>query len=307
MATWNPAATTFSHASDAGFQQWATELLDALTNGAFASSGTIYTNLSQTADTGQLASATLATAVRPAVNTALGYICLAFNDTQASTAPVAIKIEVGTGSTTTSGGVWVTIGNGFDGAGGVINATLARTQYNLAPASTTTNYSTYCSCVDGGLNLIFKNTGGPSGSSGFLFLINRGSDLSTGAPDADSLHYAIASTNVQPSFRNVSTAGTGTVGNTNTVSCNIPASITSSLVGGIAQVFKHYVAAPGCLVRPVRNLLCAVASECPSGTTITASPIASGDSHTYLSLALGGAQYPISNNYSGFNLLIVWE
>src|SRR5688572_17990860 len=94
-----------THSSAATFAVWGKALSDALTE----------KGLPKTADTGQINWLS-----PPAYNgtggTAMGYENRRFDDALQATAPIFIKIEYGTGASSTNKapGIWVTVGTGSD-------------------------------------------------------------------------------------------------------------------------------------------------------------------------------------------------
>ena len=129
MANTSLTNTACDHTSTAGFRAWGLELHNQL-----ASVG-----LTNTADTGQV---NWATVTVPGINTAGGYEIWRFNDTLQGTTPIFLKIEFGTGGTSTYPAVWITVGNGSNGSGTLTGLTSSRCAcgYYQAPLSTTTLY-----------------------------------------------------------------------------------------------------------------------------------------------------------------------
>lgn len=123
------------HTTDVGYHNWVAEHINALVT---------QIGLTQTADTGQTANGGT---VRPGVGTAGGYIILRFNDTAQATSPVFMKIEYGTGGTTSIPQIWISCGRGSDGAGNLTTVTFARSSVtnNVQPTSIITSYvSKFC-------------------------------------------------------------------------------------------------------------------------------------------------------------------
>lgn len=92
--------------SDALFRVWVQAVHDHLAAA-----------LTQTTDTGQI---NLTTVLKPTVaNTAAGYEIWRFKDTLQATSPIFLKIEYGSGGSSTGANpmVWVTLGTGSDGVG----------------------------------------------------------------------------------------------------------------------------------------------------------------------------------------------
>lgn len=309
MKTFSPAPATLDHTSDAQYRLWAAELFNALTSGAFSLGGIAYSAFQQTADTGQMTSAALATLARPAVNTANGYVIMKFTDTQAPNCQVYVKIEIGTGSAATTPSVWFTIGTQTDGAGTIGGtALLARTQYMAVPGNTGATRATYATCGDGFFALVFKYQGWTANPNTLFFFISRGFD-DTGVATGDGLTFGISLANSQVLCRNVTGNGglsAPTLVGTNDQGtyCTIPGALTASNVGGTPQAFKWYGAHPRVLT--LKPLCSVLQSEV---NTQTQFPVAlcSDGVHNYISIQLGGNQNPNYNNIAGYNVGLIWE
>jgi hypothetical protein len=176
--------TVFDHTSDAGFRTWGNELMTMLITTL---------GLTQTTDTGQLAFPMTAT-TRPATTTAAGYYILKFNDTLQSTTPIFIKIEPGTGGTSTSPGLWVTVGTGSNGSGTLTGlSSRASCTVNAGPLSTVTNYTSRgCyNATQGVLWIDFKQNGAVANESMYSFMVIRSVD-NTGAPTSAAIGFQAA-------------------------------------------------------------------------------------------------------------------
>lgn len=108
MATLAMASIVYTNNTDAEFRIWAKYIQDTfLLTGAWV----------QTSDTGQI---NMATVVKPAAaNTKSGYGVYKMNDTLQASAPCFVRIDYGSGSNQLYPGVWITIGTGSDGSGGI--------------------------------------------------------------------------------------------------------------------------------------------------------------------------------------------
>lgn len=101
------ASVSFSMASDADFRTWCQAVHDGLDAAG----------LVQTADTGQI---NLSTVSVPGVaNTVAGYEIWRFDDASQATNPVFIKLEYGTGSSTSRPQIKAEAGTGSDGSGAI--------------------------------------------------------------------------------------------------------------------------------------------------------------------------------------------
>lgn len=157
------------HTSDANFRIWGKAISDNMTA----------VGLTQTSDTGQI---NWATVVRAGTNSNAGYEIRAFSDTLQSTRPVYIRIDFGTGSSTSSPRLQWSVGTGTNGAGtltGVILATVTDTMFATG-AGSTTNYTSLMYC-DGSSFAWFHNidyTGAPTSTTPGWFMIERSRDSS---------------------------------------------------------------------------------------------------------------------------------
>lgn len=114
--------------TDAGFQAVVTAVHTRITGFGWV----------QTADTGQINPATV---TRPGgTNVASGYLFYRMADALQATAPVYLKLEVGTGAGTQMFGIWVQVGSGSDGAGALTGVISDRIQYATSANGTTTPF-----------------------------------------------------------------------------------------------------------------------------------------------------------------------
>src|SRR3970282_1095232 len=105
MATRLDSTIYPSNATDAEFRAWVQFVEDTLvTTGGWV----------VTADTGQM---TISTATAPgAGNTKVGYRIYRMSDVLQAANPVFVRIDYGSGAASTSPGMWLTIGQGSEGA-----------------------------------------------------------------------------------------------------------------------------------------------------------------------------------------------
>lgn len=104
---------TFLQTTDAEFRTWVAAVIAQLTA----------IGLTQTADTGQIDTATVTKA--GATNTSQGYAIFRFNDTMQATRPVFLKFEFGSGANVAHPSIWLTVASATDGAGTVSGTTIA--------------------------------------------------------------------------------------------------------------------------------------------------------------------------------------
>ena len=288
------------HTSNAGFQAWANTMHLAL----------LAAGLVDTGDTGQ---ADLTTAARPSTSSYV-YKTYRFDDTMQVARPIILKMEYGTGTSTNNPGLRVSIGEATNGAGTLSGATLVSNLtwncINTAPASTVTQYTTRICVTDGYLGIAFGlgSMSGPGGINGFL-MIGRSVD-SAGAPSSDGTFIiARASTTTGAlALRVLQYAIGSAVTMAGGSSCLIAGGMTTSLVAGAAQVFKHYINLPR--VRPVPWVLNVLSSEFGNNTQFEAIPVGALQ-RNYVSLGTEGFVFSANAvalpSANGQSLAMVWE
>ena len=266
-------STPVDNSGNAGFQAWATELINALLaiNPA---------QLTQTADTGQLANPVVA--ARPgAINTAAGYWILKWDD--GTTTPLYFKIEVGNGANVLNPMIWITVGTGSNGSGTLTGSVTTRSVAcaNGAPASTTTNYTSYLCCTTGGFSLGWKlGARGASATGMGGFATVRSIDDSGVVNNDGYVNYSITGSNAfQSQSVNLSNSTVFSATSISSV-CIVPYGITASVVGGNAQYFRHFAAYP--LGRPLGHIVTVIPGEFATGTSFHGESGSITD-HTFLS------------------------
>jgi hypothetical protein len=287
-------STVINHTGNAGFRAWALEISDALD----------FVGMAKTADTGQI---DLATANRPAVNTAAGYEVRYLNDALHGSAPVVIKIEYGTlSSNAARPAMWVTVGTGSNGAGTITGVILARQQFTYTSASTpstSTPAPTYCCRSGGQFALAWKsglvNTSGQPGMGFFGIsrtIDNAGADTASGVTV-----YAQVGGNIEV----WSTIFGESVFNSGASRqyCMVPYALTGTLTSGNSQAFRHYAAFP--LVRPVALGFTVLIGEVPMGSTISLAPAGSTE-RTYISTGIAGRGACV-NGGNAHAFAMIWE
>jgi hypothetical protein len=272
-------SSPLDHSGNAGFQAWYGELLAQL----IAINAALFV---QHTDTGQLG----AGAARPAINTAAGYWIFKFDDGQTI---LYFKIEPGTGASAGIANMWLTVGTGTNGSGTLTGIVTVRSPLTVTVAalSAVTNYTSYLCVVAGAVSLGWKTLSrGPSTQSGGYFGVYR-SVSDAGALNNDGfVQYTGLNTGQFAQSVNL-TNGTIFSGNvapgTTNGTCMIPYGITSSVVSGNAQYFRHFAVYP--LARPIVGVVSVIAAEYPTGTSF-AGESGSITDHTYVSLGLSQQQ-----------------
>jgi hypothetical protein len=267
--TTSVTTTVISHTSDADFRTWVAEVIAQITA----------VGIVQTADTGQI---NTGTATRPGTNTNGGYAIFRFDDSMQGTAPIFFRIDFGTSFSATAVRMQLTVGTATNGSGTISGLGIVATNFaNGAPTSAVTNYTTRVCAVDGFLGFMWKLGGAGVGAVGF-FAIARSVDSSE-SPTGDAA--VIYTSNSNPGVVMARYAAGGNYAMEVGSYCLIHGGLTSSLVGGAAQVFRHYMVLPE--VVPNMFLLTVLSGELGNNTTFTAAPI-NATSHTFISSGVQG-------------------
>ncbi len=285
-------STVLDHSSTAGFDAWATELIVKLL-------AVNVGQLTQTADTGQLANPVVA--ARPGVNTAAGYWILKWTD--GSSTDLYFKIEPGTGAALTTPQIWITVGTGSNGSGTLTGAVTTRVTatVNTPPLSTVTNYTSYLCCATGGFSLGWKMLARGSAAMGEGYFGTYRSVDDSGVVNNDGyVNYAMITSSLQSQSVNLSNSVvfSGSVSNT---SCLIPYTITSSVVSGNAQYFRHFAAYP--LARPLGHVVSVIQAEFSTGTSFSGESGSITD-HTFISM---GACVTQASNLGTSGIAFLWQ
>ncbi len=313
--------TTFDHSTDANFRTWANELMTMLITTL---------GVTQTTDTGQLAFP-LTVTTRPGTNTAAGYYILKFNDVLQGTLPIFIKVEVGTGASTTAPIIWLTVGTGSNGSGTLTGlSTRVSCGIGGAPISSVANYTSRAcyNATQGVLWIDWKQSGNVVGESSFMFHIFRSVD-NTGAPTANAIGFQgcgaaantiSASSNNPIQWYNAATsAWLGPVLSTPSgwapagwgwVPYSGTGTTVGTLVGTAGQVFPCFQYAPTASV-PAHGITNAQAicdnSEISVGSTVSLTILGS-TALTYIAGLVGSSGLTtLAYSISVFNLLRIWQ
>lgn len=251
--------TPINHTSDAGFRAWAQEL-----DAAFVAAGWV-----NTTDTGQV---DLTTMLRPATNTVAGYKIYYYNDSLHGSAPIYMKVEYGTGAGATVPAWFVTSGAGSDGAGNLTGILSTRTVCNaigVSPTSTVLNYRSYFTWGDGYFAVAWK-AGAVSSGYGFL-AVNRFTD-SLGAPLSSG--YAIYPRSTASTQQQCISYASGLSYSLNLAYSMVGGSVTNSLIGGVAQTYRHYAMTPRMQLNPF--MLTVINAELTTGNVFQADVVGTG-------------------------------
>jgi hypothetical protein len=239
MAT-SVSNVVFKQTTDAEFRAWGSAICTALQN----------LGVTKTADTGQIDWATVA---KPAAtNTVQGYEIRQFTDALQATAPIYIKLEFGSNlNGATLPGIWLTIGNGTDGAGTLTGFTSTRRAINMAAAS-----NALMMRVGGDTNRFYVFTGvdGANTNGAIGFAVERTHDASGNDTDEGAfvLSTFAAATNI---YFQVWIAGTGVISTETALPALLP-SVGSGASGSNVALYPIF-GTKGVYLNPLMNILIA--------------------------------------------------
>lgn len=243
--------------------------------------------------------------------------------------PIVIKLEYGSNTTTTIPQLWVTVGQGTNGAGTLTGTTNVRcvAAPNTALVSTATSYtSRFCfNATQGFLGFCWKIGGMGTNTAITSILIGRSTDTA-GATTGDAFYVLTGAFNTTPPTssngqqQNVSIL-TSTVyptspsasnncawGGSNGNATGMPFNLTSTTYSGNSYVIPCYYMTPNICIS---NHLClAMPAEVPLGNSFTTTLVGSS-SHTYIQLGLCFGNSNSLGQYalgaSGPGLCMLWE
>lgn len=275
-------STVIDHSSDLGFGTWAFEMKTQLSA----------VGMVQTSDTGQITNTGAALTPRTG-NTALGYeIWRTTNST------LYYKLEYGTGSSTSTPQMWITIGTGSNGSGTITGQTNTRNiiTCNNVPTSTATAYTSYFASGNSYLNIVWKALGFNSSTHGGM-LISGTTCNSSGTPTTTGFAIFRAQSIVLWGFQSVRTASIPLTGTDMTSTSNfgttgvggygvsiVPGSVTSSLDNsGANQAYPWWMNVRDVL--PFKWACTVVSAEATIGTQFTATMI--GTNNNYIAIPSG--------------------
>jgi hypothetical protein len=280
--------------TDATFRAW----------GSAVSANLATVGLIQTADTGQIDWATV-TMGGAGVD---GYEIWRFNDALQATAPVFMKIGYGNANLTTVPGVYLQVGTGSDGSGGLTGTvTTGNPKVGYTNSGGSVTPKACAMAYNGGsfAFLGFEQTVAPNPQ---MFMAVSRTDNSSGIYDGSGLQvyyfanasYAVLTTQAL----NYPAATALTVASEGNYSF-VPGSInlTTTQVGVNPQVYAHWASLPGTALIP--GMVTVMATDVVANTTFSVA-IAGATARTYLRLDANwyGAVAPASTNTA---LAMIWE
>lgn len=282
--------TSWSHASDATYQAWVTEFHNLL----------ISAGLVQTSDTGQIADLSVIT--RPSVGVLTGFRIYSLNDSLQSTAPILIKVWFGTGNNANHARIDVQAGILTNGAGSFTGGRSTAVQSLLTNPVLATNLPARACAGEGFAWITFKASTAATCYLGFG--VSRSFD-SSGNPSAHgyTLVTSNQTTGVHISQQVIFDSNTVSAAS-QTMSCVLPSSIQTSVVGADVQFWKHYMATPR--MRCLIPFLTTNINDTPSGTERSLTPVGS-TARNYISAGFGlgntcGANAGVNNT-----MMLIWE
>ena len=287
------ATRAITQLDNAAFQDWITALHNSLVGAGFV----------QTTDTGQ---ADFSTVTKPGTtNSSAGFRVYRFDDSLQATAPIFIKIEVGTGTSAAYFGWRVSVGNATDGAGGMSGPIQTNSGWVSQPANTFSGINENFACHTEGAGWCGYCRVSTTYGCMLGFAIMRTTD-DAGAPSAEGAVVYLAQGGTTDAktvmLRFASTAAV--LYSANSAPCCVPFAMTDSHIGVDVQFFPHWTAAPKVRLNPFAFSWCA--GELTHGAAITTDVI-DGTSRTYMPAQgrfIGAAGSGLS---TGHGTAFVWE
>lgn len=280
--------------SDATFRAW----------GSAVSANLAAVGLVQTADTGQINWAT----VTKGGGGVAGYEIWRFNDALQASAPVFMKIGYGTGNLTSVPAIFLQVGTGSNGSGGLIGTVTTgnpKIGYTNSGGATTPKA---CAMSYNGRSFAFFGFDQTVGSNPQMFMaVSRTYDTS-GNYDGNGLQvyyfanglYSVLTTQAL-NYPNAVALPVASEGNYSFVPGSI--NLTTTQVGTSPQVYAHWASIPSTVLIP--GMVTVVATDIVPNTTFSVA-IAGATVRTYLRINANwyGAIAPASTNTA---LAMIWE
>ena len=265
--------------------------------------------LVQTADTGQINPATVATP--GAGSTMQGYEIWRLNDALQSTAPVFIKVEYGSGGLATTPGFNFTVGTGSNGAGTLTGQLgVRRNLFQSAGKSAGVTLPSYCTGDGSGVALLTSYDPGSTSSFSMLIDIERTRD-GAGSGTADGIYtwMAAAISSGSNYLQMIPASGPvpgsvspgGTQGYCSSPYTWISAGAAPNAVGPNVAIMPVICQCGKCFFARLMHLV--PAPMISAGISFTASVF--GGTHTLLGLTL--YQYEIPSQIANDLLCFMWE
>lgn len=286
-----------SHADDAGFRTWGSELSAKLAD----------VGLVKTTDTGQI---NWTTVTRPAAtDVAAGYEIWRFNDALQVSAPIFVKLEYGTASAPTIPALWATVGTGSNGSGTLTGSVTQRALCVMNSAVGSSNYPSLLSSAPGFLGLLWK-AGSQSGNVGGGFLAIARHANASGVATGDGFMAlwgaAVGWSSACPA-QCVRTAAPATVFAASNQFALVPGQVVSSAVDSDYQAYAVQGINPRVWMVPTLAVVCL--ADVPAHSSFQTAMVGSTP-RTFVSVGAGFRPVVTGTgpgNINSYGLAMVWE
>jgi hypothetical protein len=285
------------HQSDAGFRAWVADFIVALTD----------VGLVQTADTGQINTATVA---RPSANSDGGYAVFTWADSLQGSAPIFIRFNFGTGGAATRPRIMFVMGTGSNGSGTITGTALTSTIgcYTNAATATGVSYQNFMCHTEGFFGFAWNvNSAATNFARGALFICRTADADGVPTVDGATLLADNALTNLSQlgTVQSLRFASTAAAYVQNTAPCIlVPANEASSLVGADTQAYIAWGINPA--VYPLFGLCSVYVAEVAEFATFSAT-LFGLSAHTYISFGREAGTYWAANTAPSHSLCMLWE
>jgi len=243
-----------------------------------------------------------ATVLKPAaVSTSQGYEIWRMDDALQATSPVVLKIEYGSASGgATLPAIWVTLGQGSDGAGTLTGYVTTRVTRGMTAANASTSASIFCGSTSRFTAVIGFGIGTAAGT--IVLCIERTRDAA-GAETAEGFSFILGGASPASCvFQFVSTvAGLGTL----CAAVNVGMPESGSGASGTEIAVYPIFPSKGVYLHPLLSLLGYFVANIGSGSTPTFSYY--GENHTYVPLDVRVAAGWLNGTPTGSSLLMLFE
>lgn len=282
--------------NDAQFRLW----------GSTVSSHMAAVGLVQSADSGQI---NWTTVTRPAlVNTMAGYEIWKLQDSLFAVAPIYMKLEYGTASSTVNTPAMVaSVGTGTDGSGNLTGLISDRRVMNSTNASTVGTYESKACCVEGFFGAcLYKGVQGSTGVPLFPFIMCRTMDDS-GAFTADGVHLIFGTSGSNAAGMQSLNFISGTKNSYGLTHTLWPSGTTTTLDDSVPpnyQVMRSYQLMPK--MRPIGGTCVVYGPEIGENTQFQVAMIGTTP-RNFISLGKWFGSSQAAAQSSNFHIAMLWE
>jgi hypothetical protein len=287
----------FSNSNNDAFRAWVSEIISMLQSAG----------LVRTADSGQIDEMTVN---RPSSNSWAGSAIFRFNDALQAAAPVYLRLQFGTGASSTYPALSVQIGTGSDGAG-LLTGLVSQEHVMRANASPGggADYISRAVHTDGFAALVYKIGASSSATQilGVGFVVQRTVD-NAGAPSPEGVMLITPPTGANSVTSNgvfsrivytsavvpdpISTAWLG----------RVHGGLTDSRVGLSPQAFHHWIATPK--LKPLAGTVGFIRGEVPTHSQFTLAMVGTV-ARNYISV--GPEMGNVLSASANSDMAILWE